>query len=73
MSARLQRFSSARSSGPALTFASPFNGGEQTFWVGVPEERCGIDVCVGDEAVDGHLRIYDRSEHFMLEALARKL
>src|SRR6185437_4117832 len=51
----------------------PFDSGEHAFWVGGPDEGFGIEVCLGDEAVDGDLQINDRSEHAALEALAREL
>jgi hypothetical protein len=35
----------------------PFDSGEHAFWVGGPDEGFGIEVCLGDEAVDGGLQI----------------
>src|SRR5271169_7084157 len=51
----------------------PFDSGEHAFWVGGPDEAFGIEVCLGDEAVDGGLQSNDRSEHAALEALAGEL
>ena len=60
-------------SGPTLRLLPPFDSGEHAFWVCGPDEGFGIEVCLGDEAVDGDLQINDRSEHAALEALAREL
>ena len=38
---------------PRLTAA------RHAFWVGSPDEGFGIEVCLGDEAVDGDLQIND--------------
>ena len=49
------------------------DGGEDALWIGRPDERLGIFVGIGDEAVDGELQVDDGLEHAALEALARKL
>jgi hypothetical protein len=35
----------------------PFDSGDHAIWVGGPDEGFGIEVCFGDEAVDGDPQI----------------
>jgi hypothetical protein len=44
-----------------------FDSGEDASWLCGQVEVRGIDVCLGDEAVNGGLEIVDRSEHAALE------
>jgi hypothetical protein len=36
-----------------------FDSGGDAFWIGRPNERFCVGVCVGDEAVDGELQVDD--------------
>jgi hypothetical protein len=50
-----------------------FDGGEDAFGIGSPEEGLGIIVCLGDEALDGGFEVGDGSEDAALEALPCEL
>ena len=50
-----------------------FDSSEDALWVSGPDEWFGIDIGLGDEAIDGGLEIKDGSEHAALEATAGEL
>src|SRR3954471_8066305 len=50
-----------------------FDGGEDAFGVGGPDEGFGIGVGLGHEAVDGELQVDDGLEDAALETLACEL
>ena len=43
-----------------------FDSGEDTFWIGRPNEGFGIGVGIGDEAVDGELQVNNGLEYAAL-------
>ena len=50
-----------------------FDGGDDLVGIGGPNERCGVVVGFGDEAVDGGLEIDDRVEHSSFESAFAEL
>jgi len=50
-----------------------FDGSDDLVWVGGPDEGPGVDVCLGEEAVDGGLEVDDGSEDATFEAPAGEL
>lgn len=49
------------------------DGGDDPVWVGGPDERLGIGILLGDEAVDGGLKIDERVERSPLQAPSGEL
>ena len=58
---------------PVLINGTRYNGCEDAFWVGGPDEWVGIGIGIGDEGVDGELLVNDGLEDAALKALAREL
>ena len=52
---------------------SSFDGGDDCVWVGGPCEGLGVDIGVGDEAVDGGLGFDDGAEDASLETALSEL
>jgi hypothetical protein len=49
-----------------------FDSGEDAAWISGPDERFGIGIGFGDEAVDGSLELFDGSEDTALKPLTRE-
>ena len=46
-----------------------FDSGEDTFWIGRPNEGFWVGIGIGNEAVDGELQVDDGLEYAALEPL----
>ncbi len=69
----LHKIYQSSSRGSNLTFGAAPDGGDDAVWVCGPDERFGIGVLFGYEAVDGGLEVDERMECAALEAAVGEL